>query len=275
MKKILIAAVAALAVTSCSNDLSDLNVNGKAPENVPAGALFANATMSYFDFTAAQDVNFNNLRLWSQFWTQVTYIEESNFELDERDVNGSTFRSMYSTVIRDCEDARKALETTPATAGEKLAAEGAIEVMEVLAYSFLVDLFGDVPYSEALSSETNVPVYDDDAVIYADLLNRLDAAVGQLSGTSAFGSSDIIYGGDAAAWKKAAYSLMLRMAVRMIDVDPTAAQAWGEGDCWRCIYVICRRYAFILFFSASAHTPNVGIIGSKWTDRLRCFSNSR
>jgi hypothetical protein len=254
MKKILIAAVAALAVTSCSNDLSDLNVNGKAPENVPAGALFANATMSYFDFTAAQDVNFNNLRLWSQFWTQVTYIEESNFELDERDVNGSTFRSMYSTVIRDCEDARKALETTPATAGEKLAAEGAIEVMEVLAYSFLVDLFGDVPYSEALSSETNVPVYDDDAVIYADLLNRLDAAVGQLSGTSAFGSSDIIYGGDAAAWKKAAYSLMLRMAVRIIDVDPTAAQAWGEKAIAGGVFMSSADDMRLFYSSAPPHT---------------------
>jgi len=47
MKKILFAAAAALAITSCTSDLSDLNVNGKAPEAVPAGALFANATMGY------------------------------------------------------------------------------------------------------------------------------------------------------------------------------------------------------------------------------------
>ena len=45
MKKILFAAAAALAITSCSNDLSSLNGNVKAPESVPAGALFANATM--------------------------------------------------------------------------------------------------------------------------------------------------------------------------------------------------------------------------------------
>ena len=73
MKKLLFAAAAALAITSCTNDLSDLNVNGKAPESVPAGALFANATMGYYDFVSVQNVNQNNLRLWAQHWTQTTY----------------------------------------------------------------------------------------------------------------------------------------------------------------------------------------------------------
>ena len=72
MKKLLFAAAAALAITSCTNDLSDLNVNGKAPESVPAGALFANATMGYYDFVSVQNVNQNNLRLWAQHWTQTT-----------------------------------------------------------------------------------------------------------------------------------------------------------------------------------------------------------
>src|SRR6056300_1827426 len=114
MKKLLFAAAAALAITSCTNDLSDLNVNGKAPESVPAGALFANATMGYFDFTAVQNVNSNNLRLWSQHWTQTTYVDESNFALNERNVNGRTYTTMYTTVIRDCEEARSALASTPA-----------------------------------------------------------------------------------------------------------------------------------------------------------------
>ena len=64
MKKILFAAAAARAITSCSNDLSSLNGNVKAPESVPAGALFANATMGFYDYAAIQDVNENNLRLW-------------------------------------------------------------------------------------------------------------------------------------------------------------------------------------------------------------------
>jgi hypothetical protein len=253
MKKLLFAATAALAITSCTSDLSDLNVNGKAPESVPSGALFANAVMGYYDFDAVQNVNLNNLRLWSQHWTQTTYVDESNFQLNERDVNGSTFVRMYVTVIRDCEEARTAVMNGPESAAAKAASVAAIEVMEVMAYQYLVDLFGDVPYSEALS-ETNVPKYDAGSAIYADLLARLDAATADLSGSNTFGSSDIIYGGDAAAWKKAANSLMLRMAVRMIGYDAAAAKSWGEKAIAGGVFTSSADDMRLYYSSAPPHT---------------------
>lgn len=253
MKKLLFAAAAALTITSCTSDLSDLNVNGKAPESVPSGALFANAVMGYYDFDAVQNVNLNNLRLWSQHWTQTTYVDESNFQLNERDVNGSTFVRMYVTVIRDCEEARTAVMNGPESAAAKAASVAAIEVMEVMAYQYLVDLFGDVPYSEALS-ETNVPKYDAGSAIYMDLLARLDAATADLSGSSTFGSSDIIYGGDAAAWKKAANSLMLRMAVRMIGYDAAAAKSWGEKAIAGGVFTSSADDMRLYYSSAPPHT---------------------
>jgi len=253
MKKLLFAAAAALAITSCTSDLSDLNKNGKAPESVPSGALFANAVMGYYDFDAVQNVNLNNLRLWSQHWTQTTYVDESNFNLNERDVNGSTFVRMYVTVIRDCEEARTAVMNGPESAASKAASIAAIEVMEVMAYQYLVDLFGDVPYSEALS-ETNVPKYDAGSAIYADLLARLDAATADLSGSNTFGSSDIIYGGDAAAWKKAANSLMLRMAVRMIGYDAAAAKTWGEKAIAGGVFTSSADDMRLYYSSAPPHT---------------------
>ena len=253
MKKLLFAAAAALTITSCTSDLSDLNVNGKAPESVPSGALFANAVMGYYDFDAVQNVNLNNLRLWSQHWTQTTYTDESNFQLNERDVNGSTFVRMYVTVIRDCEEARTAVMNGPESAAAKAASVAAIEVMEVMAYQYLVDLFGDVPYSEALS-ETNVPKYDAGSAIYMDLLARLDAATADLSGSSTFGSSDIIYGGDAAAWKKAANSLMLRMAVRMIGYDAAAAKSWGEKAIAGGVFMSSADDMRLYYSSAPPHT---------------------
>jgi len=253
MKKILFAATAALAITSCTSDLSDLNGNVKAPEAVPAGALFANATMGFFDYASVQNVNQNNLRLWAQHWTQCTYVDESNFMLDDRDANGATFTRMYVTVIRDCEEARKALLDVVASPEEIASSTAAIEVMEVLAYMFLVDLFGDVPYTDALS-ETNVPTYDDDASIYADLLARLDVASSDLSGMSSFGSSDIIYGGDAASWKMAANSLMLRMAIRMIDIDPANAKMYGEKAIASGVFASSSDDMRLFYSSAPPHT---------------------
>jgi hypothetical protein len=253
MKKLLFAAAAALAITSCTSDLSDLNKNGKAPESVPSGALFANAVMGYYDFDAVQDVNLNNLRLWSQHWTQTTYVDESNFNLNERDVNGSTFVRMYVTVIRDCEEARTAVMNGPENDAQKAASIGAIEVMEVMAYQYLVDLFGDVPYSEAMT-ETNVPKYDAGSAIYMDLLARLDAAVADLSGSNTFGSSDIIYFGDAAAWKKAANSLMLRMAVRMIGYDAAEAKTWGEKAIAGGVFTSSADDMRLLYSSTPPHT---------------------
>jgi len=91
----------------------------------------------------------------------------------------------------------------------------------------LVDIFGDVPYSEALSAETVVPQYDRASVIYADLAARLKADIAVLGGDNGLGSYDLLYGGNADGLKKFASSLLLRLAVRVADVDAASATDWG------------------------------------------------
>jgi len=89
-----------------------------------------------------------------------------------------------------------------------------------------VDIFGNVPYSQALDITKIAPVYDDAATIYQDLLTRIDAALGNLDATSAsFGSADIIYGGDVSKWIKFANSLKLKIGITLSDVNPTLAQS--------------------------------------------------
>ena len=222
MKKIFTAAAAALVIASCTSDLSSLNVNSKAPEQVPAGALIANSTVSLTDYLTSVNVNLNNFILWSQHWTQTTYTDESNFLYNGRDVNGNTFDAMYATVLRDLSDARKFIE-----ADDKLLASykenqlAIVEVMEVYTYHVLVDIFGDVPYSEAIGDDVT-PKYDNDAEIYTDLVSRLLAAHSVLGGDNGLGSYDLIYGGDSDSWKKFAASLALKLAIRAADVNPSA-----------------------------------------------------
>lgn len=227
MKKLIIASFVIFGLVAC-DDLADLNVDTKNPQEVPAGSLFANATVTLFDFLSSTNVNVNNFRLYAQQWAQTTYADESNYEVNERNVTGRAWDRMYATVIRDTRDAKALIEADAVLAPAKKAAQLAImEVVEIYAFHVLVDLFGDVPYSAALGEDVT-PSYDNDADIYAALATRLDAAIANLNGDSGMGSFDLIYGGDANAWNKVANSLKLRMAIRMADVDAGKAKTMAE-----------------------------------------------
>jgi hypothetical protein len=104
-------------------------------------------------------------------------------------------------------------------------------ILRVFAFSRITDLHGDVPYSEAGKAVIEgifLPKYDKQSDIYADMLKELEESAAALSsGTSGFGAADVIYGGDQAKWKRLANSLMLRLGLRLIKVDPSASQAWA------------------------------------------------
>ena len=59
-----------------------------------------------------------------------------------------------------------------------------IELLTVYSYQNLVDIFGDVPYTEALDINNIAPKYDDAATIYADLITRIDAALAKLDNSA-------------------------------------------------------------------------------------------
>ena len=255
MKKILIAASAALMVASCG-DLTSLNQNTKAPEKVPAGTLIANATVSMMDYLSNVNVNVNNFTLWSQHWTQSTYVDESNFDYNNRDVNGNTFDAMYATVLRDLSEARAIIASDAGLDAATAAQQNAvIDVLEVYAYSTLVDIFDDVPYSEAIG-ESLAPAYDGAATIYGALGNRLAASIGVLMAGSdnGLGSYDLIYGGSSAGWAKFAASLGLRLSIRMADVSPATAQAGAEAAIGAGVITLASESAALNYTSSPPHT---------------------
>ena len=227
MKKIIVMGFALLSLMAC-DDLADLNIDKKNPQIVPAGSLFANATTELFKFTSSSNVNVNNFRLWAQQWAQTTYADESNYEVNERNVTAQAWNRMYATVIRDIRDSKKFIEADDVILPAKKASQLAIlEVVELFAWHLMVDMFGNIPYTEALTDDVT-PAYDKDADIYNSLATRLDAAIANLSGDSGLGNTDVVYGGDADKWKKVANSLKLRMAIRIADVNPGKAKTMAE-----------------------------------------------
>lgn len=259
MKKIIFILFMAATVIACSDDLSDVNVDTKNPTEVAADVLFSNATKNLFDQMVSTNVNRNIFRLVAQYWTETTYIDEANYDLVNRDINGALWTIMYRDVLKDLVEAERILIEKPDTSIPEAQTQNKlamIEVLEIYAWHVLVDTFGDIPYSEALDLENTTPVYDDAATIYADLATRLDAAIAQLTpGAGGFGGgADYIYNGDAGQWAKFANSLKLRLAMRFSDVDATKAATMAQEAIAAGVFTSHADNATIQYQEASPNT---------------------
>ncbi len=105
------------------------------------------------------------------------------------------------------------------------------QVMYIIPMHVMTDLYGNVPYSEANKGVDGIffPAYDPQESIYKDMLNKLDAAAKAIgTGTDNIGAADLIYGGDLDKWKRLANSLMLRLAMRISNVDAATAQEFAQ-----------------------------------------------
>lgn len=212
---------------SCKVD--DLNVSSKLISEVPSSSLFSNGQRNLFDQMVDPNTFRNHLKLYAQYWAGTTFIgPETNFE-DLGSFPERYWDALYANVLNDLEGAAKLIPEeevfgeTPAVKQNKLAI---IQIMKVYTFHVLVDIFGDVPYSETLALDSDLlnPKYDDDEEIYNDLISKLNEAINNLNlGAASFGEADLVYGGDVSKWAKFANSLKLRMALRISDVSPTQA----------------------------------------------------
>ena len=221
MKKIIIIIFVLVFTVSCDNDFSDWNTDPKKATVVPASTLYSNAQRNLVRLMRDQDVNTNVFNFLAQYWTATTYPDEASYDFGSRDTPGGFWNIMYRDVLNDLKEANRVLlvekeglvaDLVPAKDNEI----AVVNILEVYAFHVLVDVFGDVPYTEALDIENSAPKYDDDAEIYAALFIKLDAAIAMMdTDEGSFGSADFIYDGKVSSWKKFANSLKLRMAMRV------------------------------------------------------------
>jgi Starch-binding associating with outer membrane len=231
MKKIVLILGFLSLTISCTDDITGLNQDTKNATTTTSQYLFTNAQKALVDQMTSTSVNYNVFRLFSQYWTETTYPDESQYNITTRTIPDRHFTVLYRDVLRDLKESKMLLDKeTPASADATAILnnkKAIVDILSAYAYSVLVDTFGNVPYSEALDIEGHpLPKYDDAQTIYKDLIARLTADANLLTaGSDSFGSADLIYSGSAAKWKKFANSLKLRLAINMDDVDHTYASA--------------------------------------------------
>lgn len=222
MKRLIILILPIVLTTACVESLDDWNVDKKRATVVPPRTLFTNALKGIIDIVTTPNVNSNNFRMFVQYWATTTYLDEPRYNMTQRLYSQNQWYAAYRDALNDLKEAKR-LITEDETLNPDLKANqlAVVEIAEVYCWNFLVTTFGDVPYTEALDPEIVLPVYDDAATIYSDLLVRLDGAIGSLKTTAGTftNGNDVIYAGSAAKWIKFGNSLKLRMAMLIADVD--------------------------------------------------------
>jgi hypothetical protein len=82
---------------------------------------------------------------------------------------------------------------------------------------FAADIWGDIPYAEAVTDNTT-PKFEGQMQVYSDLLALLDKAIADLAGGGAGPTGhDLVYAGSAAKWTEAAHTLKARIYLHQVE----------------------------------------------------------
>ncbi len=222
-------------LASCNN-ISEFNIdpNNSAtarPQEVLTSAL------GYIAFVMDAQYN-DNAFLWGQYWTWGTGVslgDDARY-IQLANAGNQAWARSYSDALADIKFLKEFDNNDINSKGYN----GIAKTLEVFVYQYLVDHFGDIPYSQAVQGAIEdgsilAPAYDDDAAIYPQLVTALDDAIAdlelaQINANTAIGSEDLIYSGDLSSWVKFANSLKLRVLLRMSDVNDVAAQVKATVD---------------------------------------------
>ncbi|MBY5956892.1 SusD/RagB family nutrient-binding outer membrane lipoprotein [Membranicola marinus] len=122
--------------------------------------------------------------------------------------------------------------------------EGITTTMKALAFGTMTDLWGDIPYNEALKardeSEILFPTYDSQDVVYKGVLEQLNYASGLFAlgdNTGSPGGADLYFQGDISKWQPFSNSLILRYAMRVSEKMPDLARQNIESVYQSGIYI--------------------------------------
>ncbi len=111
---------------------------------------------------------------------------------------------------------------------QDFAYSGVAKILKAITFAYLVDVFGDVPFSQANQAlKFPNPKYDKGSDVYDGALKLLDEGIADLakSNTSNVpGANDLVYGGNLDSWRKAAKSYKLRLYNQMRRVRNVNAQ---------------------------------------------------
>ncbi|MGM0463519.1 MAG: SusD/RagB family nutrient-binding outer membrane lipoprotein, partial [Bacteroidota bacterium] len=221
MKKYKILSILILILTlsfGCTEGWVEMNEDPNNAIDVPAGNI-----LTYVERAMSET-------LWDVWWTgnntssyanhiaKIQYIDESRYMEREGIIQ------RWGTLMTYQTDLKKVIEKSQDGEFPNPKMEGVAKVLSAYLYHVMTDTWKAIPFTEGLQGEEGnlSPGYDDQPTVYNGLLDMLDEANTLLQQDGDI-EGDILNGNDAKLWQKFANSLRLRVAIRMSNIDETAA----------------------------------------------------
>lgn len=208
-----------LLLTGCE-DYLDINTNPNNPTTVPPELLMAHASYRTGD----------NIQLAGNITSYyVQYLASPNAFGSKDTHDPQPYDVTWQEIYRMMSD----LTDLESVAQEQNASHyvGAAKILKAINLGLAINLWGDIPYSEAFRGDNFQPAYDDDKTLYTELLVLLDEGIAELSKpdqTILMSDDDFVYNGDVDGWIKMAHSLKARYLLHMsntTEFDPDAVLA--------------------------------------------------
>jgi hypothetical protein len=228
IKSILGVAVLVSLLSACS-DFLDINADPNNPTDVSLALLLPYSESS---IVAAVDNSAGGLTSHTQTimgqYTQRGFLNDYGLQPNDFAI-AISWAQFYTEALTDLN-----LVISKGTQQQSWHYVGIAQVLEAYTYSVAVDLWGDVPFTEAgLGSANPFPAYDDGADVYAGIFTLLNDAIANFEKDAPAVTSDLFYGGDPDQWKKLAKTLKLKLLnqVRLVqNVSAEATALVNEGD---------------------------------------------
>jgi hypothetical protein len=182
----------AALMVSCADEL-DINTDPNVPEEITTGLALSSAEASLMTVVGGDFTNLGGF--YAQYHTQAPSAAQYEI-IDQYNINTAYANRPWAELYAGCLNDLKYVKTKAAEeddAGTVLIAT----VLEAYTFQLLVDVFGDVPYTEALQGANNItPHVTPGNEIYADLLAKIDVALADYNenpNLPTIGSNDIIF----------------------------------------------------------------------------------
>jgi len=224
--------------TGCKDDFSDTNTDPSVINKGDIRFLFTNGLLN---FEPQGYLTWYYNAAYTARWVQSYAATGSNGDMFN--VMGATGGQggMTVEVLKSAREVSYLLDNMdPAEAAKYQYIKHMFSPILVYLGMFDTDMYGDMPYTEAVMARyTNpmllTPKFDTMEELYTIWYDQLVEAVNVLSnpvtvnGTqitqTALGAQDFVYGGNAAKWAKFANSLKLKLAVRLLHQNKAKALA--------------------------------------------------